>query len=756
VRAAALVAVALLGLSCPVPDPVLENDAGDAAFAQRATWLLWGRRPTSAAERDVLVRMIEATDRATLVREMAKTPDYVDRWQEFLYDALAVNRNGDRSNSLCYRIGYWDDDPALAAFVASSPASETDIAPWTLRDLTRSALLLDDISPVFRAGLFPNAAMPGVPPNLIEAESDRRDFASVFFSTHLGRDPECLPCHNSEASTTDAEDPDVDRFWPLPGTPERDLFGASEGRDLDSLAIFFRRHGVAHGFRIDSLGAGDPFPPIDLRGGAIPEGFDGCAPLENADESGCGGCFCEERVCDFDPGCCEGTWDEFCAQACVDALDGDCEYHLGEGATDPFQPWNMHDGCGAFLKPTSIVPDASGREGWYGGSRGPDASAYALDEALRQGFDVVRVEGMAGGGGGAAAGARLIAARLADRVWAEAFGSPLTIAHGFPRNEPQRDRLRGLSDALVDGGWSLVDLLVAVTADPLFNQPIPRDAEADTTYYFPPVLDPWSIESEDEEKRGNGLGDAIHRPDPRILARAARAALQWRDVEGFPITTGSFHGGFHARIGSYLTWSEPGFEGIDFQWLSAWEARFEDCREPAWDLVGDGCEADPDRSGCPGCECFEGVCEERPQCCTGPWDAACAESCRRFNACPIDDRRGDDWIDALAEQARAEGATWETAIATLKDRLVSDPSVTDVDERALLEDVVGDLAGPVSGGADEALRTVCSAVLSSPQFLLAGLPLAPAETATLTMPGESFAERCADLTRWMLTPAVCD
>jgi hypothetical protein len=744
----------LTALSCPVPDPVLENDAGDDAFAQRAMWLMWGRKPTSMAERAAIVHMIEATDRPSVVREMARTPDYVDRWQEFLYDALAVNRNGDRSNSLCYRIGYWDDDAALAAFVAAAPASQTDIGTWTLRDLTRSALLYDDVSPLFRANLFPNAAMPGVPPNLIEAEADRRDFATVFFSTHLGRTPDCLPCHNSEGSVTDAEDPETDRFWPLPGTPERDVFGDPEGRDLDSLGIFFRRHGVSHGFLVDGFGF-EPFPPIDLEGDPIPEGFDGCAPLENAPEAGCGSCICENRVCNIDAECCEEQWDEFCAAMCVDTLDGECSYHLEEGSTDPFQPWNMHDGCGSFTQPAWLRPDISDGDGWFGESLGATSSAYALEDALRSGFDQLRTEGMSGGGDGATAGARLIAARLADRVWAEAFGRPLTISHGFPRNAPQRDRLLALSDVFVDGGFSMVDMLVAVTSDPLFNQPLPREADAEHTYYYPPVIDPWSIEAEDPDQRGNGLGDLVHRPDPRMLIRAARAAMQWRDTEGFPITTNSFHGGFQTRLGAYITWSEPGFEGVDFQWLSAWEARFEECLEPAWDLRGDGCEPNLDQIGCPDCDCFAGVCQERRECCLGPWDAACAESCRRFNACPVDESRGPDWIDALVTESTSSGATWEATIAALKDRILSEPSVTDVDERAVLEDLIGASLSDEVESPEASLRAICGALLTSPQFLLTGLPLPEAETATFPMPGETTSERCTDLTTWMFTPAIC-
>jgi hypothetical protein len=341
----------------------------------------------------------------------------------------------------------------------------------------------------------------------------------------------------------------------------------------------------------------------------------------------------------------------------------------------------------------------------------------------------------------------MIAARFVDRVWAEAFGRPLTISHGFPRNEAQRDRLASLSDAFVDGGYSLVDLLVAVTEDPLFNQPLPMDVEGESTYYWPTVVDPWSVEAEDEELRANGLGDAVHRSDPRVLLRSARSALGWRAPEGFPITTASFHGGFQARIGAYITWSEPGFEGIDFQWLSAWESRFAECVEPAWELVGGGCDAAPDRDGCPGCDCFAGVCEERPQCCSGPWDAACAESCRRFNACPVDESRADDWIDGLVAVAEEGEATWEAALVALKARLLTDPTLDDPDERALLAEVVGAGLGDLvadSPDAEAGLRAVCGAMLTSPQFLLKGLPPVAGEVRpSLVAPGESFEDRCA-------------
>ena len=102
-------------------------------------------------------------------------------------------------------------------------------------------------------------------------------------------------------------------------------------------------------------------------------------------------------------------------------------------------------------------------------------------------------------------------------------------------------RFQGQEVAAVvaDDPYIAKDACEAIVVD---YEPLPAAAEAETTYYFPPVVDPWSIEAEDESQRGNGLGDLVHRPDPRVLTRAARAALNWRAAEGFPVTTSSFHG----------------------------------------------------------------------------------------------------------------------------------------------------------------------------------------------------------------------
>jgi len=45
----------------------------------------------------------------------------------------------------------------------------------------------------------------------------------------------------------------------------------------------------------------------------------GCVP---GDGTGCGGCFCEDCVCEMDPYCCETAWDGICVGECVDQCGG--------------------------------------------------------------------------------------------------------------------------------------------------------------------------------------------------------------------------------------------------------------------------------------------------------------------------------------------------------------------------------------------------------------------------------------------------
>jgi hypothetical protein len=146
----------VLAAACPsTEDPADFNDAGDEAFVKRLTSLMWGRAPGSINEVQVLVHLVEASGREGLVRAMARSPEYLGHWHDNLMDMTGTSRTFIRANQGCYdRSGLDEDTPALAEFVRDHPADQAFERPWTMYDLGRSALLLDDLSPWFEADLY--------------------------------------------------------------------------------------------------------------------------------------------------------------------------------------------------------------------------------------------------------------------------------------------------------------------------------------------------------------------------------------------------------------------------------------------------------------------------------------------------------------------------------------------------------------------------------------------------------------------------
>ncbi len=191
-----LLVAALVTGSCKGPEPEVPPtldvgeavDAGDEAFVRRVVPLLWGRYPRSTHEVRALVQVVEQSDRPTLIRGMAGSEEYRRQWEGWLLQVLQVNRDSFRVNPQCYdRLGTQGqaDSSALAAFVRDG--RPTDAAPpeldfWTMRDLIRSALLLDDISVVWRAQLFAQLARDFPP-------LDAENAAGRPFRKHLSADP---------------------------------------------------------------------------------------------------------------------------------------------------------------------------------------------------------------------------------------------------------------------------------------------------------------------------------------------------------------------------------------------------------------------------------------------------------------------------------------------------------------------------------------------------------------------------------------
>ncbi len=228
-----------------------ECDGDPASFVRQAFLALDGRRPLSQAEVNVYVDLYAAATalgddpRDTVARAIMNRPEFGDRWVDVVMDALHVQRLDVQTEASC-----WDDTlratvtPALATAVRDQRASGIgDGSSFTMLDLANSALLLDDLTPIYRAQIFSMVSHPIPAANVpaIEAELARRDdFGATFDTSYLHRDVVCLGCHTSSASVTDAEEPDLDRHWPVPGAPELAIYGNVNGIASERAHAAFR------------------------------------------------------------------------------------------------------------------------------------------------------------------------------------------------------------------------------------------------------------------------------------------------------------------------------------------------------------------------------------------------------------------------------------------------------------------------------------------------------------------------------------
>ena len=762
-------------LACPTPtDDVLPpmRDAGDEAFVHRLVPFLWGRQPDSVREASILLQIATQEGRAGLVRAMAQHPDYVDRWSEFFMDSVFVNRTGERGNAPCYDLSEGGgDSAALAEFVrAGTPDGGDFSVSWTMDDLMRSSLIADDVSGVYRANLFAQMAKDIPYQGLEAAAVIRANLYGIFETTYLNRQMDCLPCHNSENSATGNSDPDLDRTWEIPGLYEQALFGDSTGRDELEVHAFFRKHGVLAGYNIylpqydetetGCFGSNGPgcqgcaceetvcaqLPHccsedwtqdcVDICRNAdlgcipgLPEDFSGCQALYGY--PGCGGCGCEDEVCDIMSECCEISWTEQCAERCrlrtLSCADEAYPEYIPEGIA----PWGMHHKCGVFTPEGQGDEDPMGIPGFFAGEQGEDVSVWQLERVLHSGVDAL-VDGLDVGADNTIAEdeafAWLVSASVVEDVWREAYGKGLTVANHFPRNQAQRDILWSLTDVFSTGGWSLVELLVSVTSDPLFNLTSPASMEpGESPYNLAAVVDPWVVDNEDEESRRNSAGDLVHRKSPRVLVHSANHAMNWQDWPRFPADSdvGS-EGQFQEDLGFFLKDSVHGFRGIDFQGVTAWEHIFGTC-DVSWERA-DGCGRRLG-AGCDGCACEPYVCTALPECCEVRWDQKCASfcpdspvGCEAAGSVP---EPPPNWMEQIVRDAPPE-ATMGDAVLALKDRILTNPSFDSDGERADIEELLDvPLDTPLAqlASPQEELRWLCSLFMATPQFQMVGAPI---------------------------------
>lgn len=221
------------GLSC---------DAGTEAWVRRVMPHLWGRRPHSVDELAVMAAAADTYGREALAHAMMRAPAFQQRLLDITKDWLRVNRTGERVNDCSSFPEGEAEGPELAEWVRDhAPDGGSFREPWNATDLITSAIALDDMSPVFRAGLFMTLGSRPFEIDVDETElAWRQIYSDMFERVYLNRRMQCLSCHNSAFSVTGSPDPELDRTWEVPGKFEKAIFGDSAGRPTADLVSFFR------------------------------------------------------------------------------------------------------------------------------------------------------------------------------------------------------------------------------------------------------------------------------------------------------------------------------------------------------------------------------------------------------------------------------------------------------------------------------------------------------------------------------------
>lgn len=662
-RRTLLLLVAAAGLllpACPEPEPPVDPgpeacDAGEQAFATRAITWMWGRSPHGAAETRMWARAAEAFGRDTVLRAMAGGPEYEARWRDWLMDALGVARRGDQEYSACFAAPLLEaPSPDLVAYLrATKPGVDAWPEAFNMADVLLSSIAADDLSVPYRAWLFARMNRPlqgaNVPPDELE-RARRQQFGEAFYARYLNRNLSCLPCHNSEFSTTGHPVPELDRTWEVPGLFEASLFGASSGLHEDVAYAMFRTGDLLR----DPEGAG-------------------------------------------------------------------------------IRPWGMDLSCGRFA-PDAFDRDVLGQEGFFIEDLGPSGSVWDLEAWLRAGIHQLQGEGRQtfddGRMPGPQAFAWLVGASVVNQAWDEAFGSELVISHDFARSQQPRDRLEALTEELVQGRWSLSELLVGIGTDPYFNAAAPAECAAAAPYAMAPIFEPWSTSEEDEGRRGNGPGDIVHRRSARTLMRSVHDTMGWPPIDPYP--SGAVVA-VQADLGAPLRKSEPGFDGTDLGTLLTFEATYGAGTYPAHFIAACGPFATP---GCNGCSCEGCVCEQDSFCCDFAFDELCVAMCNdSCGGCQLDAEVPPDVIQRLLVDAAAQDLRIDDVVLAIKDRITGDGGYTS-QERLLIESLLGtSLATLVSeaDGIEAPLRAFCGALLIAPESFLTLDAGAAGEVPTLAL-----------------------
>lgn len=673
----------------------------DQAFVRQAITAVLGRRAYSQAEVDAYVDLIGQIDaiegvtdeanppgsplrksRRVLLDVLFRDPQYKAFWTEVYRDIIRVQRVDQTNQAACYGTPQHANPVSVATYVRNNPASvgESAIGQFTMYDVLDGALQIDDMTPLYTANLFNmvSKTYDGANATEVVLELNRRsDFGAWFDAVYLNRDVVCLGCHNSEFSVTAHPDPAKNRHFPLPGLVEKALFGASTGPEskggyegVDRMHAMLRFNHFVNNCTLRTQ-QGQPTTP-QQAGITCPPGD---TQVYNCPR-GAGGLICES------------------------------EYKRRLA-----RPWGWNANCGVFAEKDAVRFDIAGVEAKFGNITGFRSSPWDLSESLRVGFDKLHKEGLGVAPSGEVsdpdkAFAWLVAMNIAEKVWIQIVGKPLTIPTRYPRNAAARDQLAHLTQTFINSGYSNRRLIEAVLASPYANLTAP-DEGCGELFAAPAVFDPWIIAEEDPVRRKNNVGDGIVSLTARTAANIVYSALGWKHSVPFPELPRNANPEnpehlilirertFTTETGYFLKNSEGGFRGFDFQARLGWENRFGTCQK----LLT--------HTGEP------------------------------------------DFIDQLATSVTKGGvATVGDMIKALKDRLIGETDIS-ASERTALEAILGaslDTDAIKLPDPQDGLRRVCGVLVSSPQFMLGGLPAKDGvEVPKLTPHSASYGAFCTKL-----------
>jgi hypothetical protein len=798
----------LAALAACAPMPVAD-DEGHATFAREAIKLLLGRPARGIDEVEAVADIAQLMGRDVAARMLMKETEFVDTWAEVLVDLLQVQREA--GNQLAGQDkNCWGTptrpvpDPAIALWVRKHGPTDAGAPspPWNMSDLLRSAIVIDDLSPVVLAYLFPLSMRRAIIDPSWQEPARRVELVSRILRVYLNRDLTCLRCHNptySASNKTDASGNVVwRRTWTIPGHAEKAVFGNYYDADtvITRLLPIMRgdvRQPAASTFGIQPWGMaqacatdtqnespentpigtwvttnqGFQAVPVNTTELPVAVGFGSINgpnvttpnpraslwEMEGALRNGMAGL--KNGYGRFPPGPSNlpPALDNYCkvdeifqqnCKGCHPPMGG-----LNLSTSDPgaqlvnqLVTSTMSTSGAVRVKPN----DPANSELWQRVTAQTNLLMPWGGPAL-QGTDQQKIQAWINAGaphidtGGCNTSplpnvdadegfAFLTASNLVDGIWMAAMGRPLTVAHGYSRNELQRNMLWDLTEKeFLPNHWSLKTVLAKILASTWYARRAPAISQRDTAYKLPAILDPWVVADPTQvsnpatHQRYNGQGELADRFRVNTLLRNVAAALAWAPPSRF--ADANYPSALSLGLGQYVSPQTSGFRGINFQSLLALEAEAGACVKTNHITV-----------------------------CNGP-------------GCP-------DWIDALTNGITVFNAAAATNLVQpitlgeawmmVKDRLIQDPSINSVlpsglsgtpgartEEQAvtlLFRKKLGNNSATLNmsatafpvGNLDAALRDGCGAVVKSPQFVLTNVT--PSTYSDNNLPGPPRLNAC--------------